>query len=194
MNSNPYTIPAFIFLAAVLFGCGAWAFLVITRPVGNHAKGRSPAASAAGARFAADLQGLPEPPEGPVVPDCDPPPAEITWPADDWAGRPRDPEDPGPEPRDETWWDQRPPQPPAVEILTGPGTSNPQTSAVTISTLATARDAVTLGRVRDKLMPEAWKPDEPGDVTFTPADPDATLTDLRPVPAGDTPQYLAAPR
>lgn len=176
MNSNPYALPAFIFLAAVLFGCGAWAFLVITRqpPAGRHA--RIPGPTPEGARFAADLQGLPEPQEEP---------AEITWPGDDWEGRPRDPEDPGPEPRDERWWDQRPPQPPAVEILTGPAAPIRQTSEVTISTLA---------RLRDALLPEAWRPDEPGEVTFTPADPDATRTDLRAVPAGDAPQYLAAPQ
>lgn len=33
--------------------------------------------------------------------DGEPDPAEITWRTDDWTGRPRDPEDPGPEPRDE---------------------------------------------------------------------------------------------
>ena len=51
-----------------------------------------------------------------------------------------------------------------------------------------------LARVRDALMPAAWQPDTPGEVTFTPAGPDATLTDLRAVPAADAPQYLAAPQ
>jgi hypothetical protein len=44
--------------------------------------------------------------------------------------------------------------------------------------------------MRDALLPDAWKP-EPAAATFTPADPDVTLTDLRPA---DAPQYLAAPQ
>jgi hypothetical protein len=72
----------------------------------------------------------------------------------------------GPDEPDEAsppgWWDREPP-PPAVEVL---------------------------ARMRDALLPDAWKP-EPGMPAFTPADPDATCTDLAPVTGA--PEYLAAP-
>lgn len=91
-----------------------------------------------------------------------------------------EPDEPG-ETDERDWWDQQAPQPPAVEILAGPRAPVPQASAVTIGTLA---------RLRDALMPDAWKPDEPGDVTFTPADPDATCTDLKPVTRETAGRYL----
>jgi hypothetical protein len=147
VSANPYAIPAFIFLAAVLFGCAALAFLAATKPAGQHARRRDPGDEAR--QFTEELRGGPQP---------------VTH-----------------EPPGERWWDEQPPQPPAVEILTGPGTRIRQTSEVTIGTLA---------RVRDKLLPDAWKP-EPAAAMFTPADPDVTLTDLRPA---DAPQYLAAPQ
>ena len=173
MNSNPYTVPALIVCVTALFGCGAWALLAIIRqpPAGRHA--RIPGASLEGARFAAELQGLPEPQEEKPVQYAPPETGE--------------PDEPG-------WWDQQPPQPPAVEILTGPGTSNPQTSAVTISTLATARDAFTLARLRDALLPDAWKPDEPGEATFTQAEACETRADIPAVTGDGAPQYLAAPQ
>src|SRR5208282_6122948 len=38
------------------------------------------------------------------------------------------------------WWDEKPPMPAAVEVLTGPGTAIAQTSEVTIGVLARVRD------------------------------------------------------
>lgn len=154
MNSNPYALPAFIVCLAALFGCGAWAWLSLGRQAATGRHARQRAVSAEADRFVAELRGDAgiQPPEEPYTP------------------------------LREGWWNERPPQPPAVEILTGPGTRISCTSEVTIGVLA---------RVRDKLMPDAWRP-EPGEVTFTPADPDATRTDLPAVT--DAPQYLAAPQ
>jgi hypothetical protein len=149
-------LPAFIVCAAALLGCFGTAIWITARQpaAGRHA--RRAAASAEGDRFVAELRGEDPPPE----------------------------EQPGPpgrgDPDDTAWWDVTPPQPPAVEVLTGPGAPIRQTSEVTIGVLA---------RVRDKLLPDAWRPPPP---TFTPADPDATMTDL-PAIAG-APQYLAAPQ
>ncbi len=203
MTGNPYTVPAYIFLAAVLSGVGAWAFLAITGLLasgGRHAKGA--AASAAGDRFVAELRGEDAPPDEHPAPRG---PDEVS------------------DPDETAWWDERPPQPPAAEVLTGPGAPSPQTSDTVIGVLAQARDAMpppappaeppldvrqprtvpdapawrapvgpaALARVADKLLPDAWKPG-PGEATFTPADPDATMTDLPAVPGA--PQYLAAPQ
>ena len=88
----------------------------------------------------------------PMLPDE---PRPLAWPQDD----------PG------QWWDEKPPQPSVVEVITGPGTRIAQTSGLTLNVLA---------RVRDTLLPDAWRP-EPGEATFTPADADPTCTDLAPV-------------
>jgi len=74
------------------------------------------------------------------------------------------------------WWDQQPPEPPAIAVLTAPGTRITQTSELTLR---------VLGRVRDALLPDAWRPEPSGEVTFTPADPDVTCTDLPAVTCTD---------
>jgi hypothetical protein len=144
VTGNPYVLPAFILCLAALLGCAAWALLAITRQPGTGRHARARAASAEADQFVAELRG---------GVGCLPPAGQRA-------------------PLAEGWWNVPPPQPPAVEVLTGPGMQIPQTSAVTIGVLA---------RVRDGLLPDAWRP-EPGEVTFTPADADETRLDLQPVP------------
>lgn len=159
MNSNPYMLPAFIIVVAVLIGCGGWLYLSVTQPSGQHARRREP--NTEGARFGAYLRGDPEPPEGAPVQD-----RSVLAELDAARGiLAADPE--------RIWWHEGRARPEgAAEILTGPGTANPQASDAFIGTLA---------RVRDALLPDAWQP-EPAAATFTPADPDATRFDLQPVP------------
>lgn len=155
MNSNPYTIPALIILAAVLFGCGSWACLAVTKPSGQHARRREP--NAEGERFGAYLRG--------EDPDEQPAPAPY-------------------DPVDDIWWSVKPPPPP-VTVMT-PAAADPVPAIAATPALSLR----VLSRVRDALMPEAWKEDAVA--TFTPADPDATCVDLPAVT--DAPQYLAAPQ
>ena len=69
------------------------------------------------------------------------------------------------------WWDVPPPQPPVIEVITGPGTRIAETSQLALN---------VLGRVRDRLRELS----PPPAATFTAADPDATRTDMPVVPSG----------
>lgn len=93
-------------------------------------------------------------------------------PAPEPATEPDDPADAG-------WWDVPPPPGP---VTADPGPAIAATSATTLRVLT---------RIRDALMPDAWKP-EPAAATFTPAGADETCTDLPAI--RDVPQYLAAPQ
>jgi hypothetical protein len=101
VNSNPYTVPAFIFVVAVLLACIAVLACCLLRPAGRHSR---PVRRAHAATLFADPQDQADPDGQQYVEQItsdSPPPDEITWRGDDWTGRPRDPEDPGPEPRDQ---------------------------------------------------------------------------------------------
>ena len=77
------------------------------------------------------------------------------------------------------WWDQPAPAG-RVEVLPGAATRIAATSQLTLSVLT---------RVRDALLPDAWRP-PPAGVTFTPADPEVTCTDL-PVVTSDATGHRA---
>lgn len=174
MNSSPYMLPSAVAGALILLAIAGHAlYAIATRDArGRHA--RRPAVPFADPQDQADPDGSQfieqiSDPQG----STGPPPLDALARLEASRGILAGP--------DLEWWKQLPP-PPAVEVITGPGTSIRQTSALTLSVLA---------KVRDALMPDAWRP-EPGEVTFTPADPDATRTDLQAVE--DAPQYLAAPQ
>lgn len=183
MNSNPYVLPAlFILCVAALLGCGAWAWLAITRQAdtGRHARAR--AASAEADQFVAELRS-----------DAGVLPREELY-----------------TPLDEGWWNVPPPDSAVQAVQAGPeelpgelaGTPPPAFAAA-VPTLAVRQprpvpgvprsggvaDLGLLRRMRDALLPDAWRPPPP---TFTPADPDVTRFDLPAVT--DAPQYLAAPQ
>lgn len=159
MTSNPYAVPALVVVLAVLFGCGSWACLAITRQpgTGKHARRTAPTAEAAG--FAAYLHGDPEPPEEAPVPAA-----------------PYDPVD-------DIWWDVKPPPAPVLAVR--------QPRPVPGAPRARGSAGPLLVRVRDALLPDAWRP-EPATATFTPAGADETRTDLPAI--RDVQQYLAAPQ
>lgn len=184
MTGNPYIVPAFILIAAVLLGRVTALARRSVRPAGRHSR---PARRAHAAKPFADPQDLADPDGEQYVGQLTGPKVIIA--VDDSEARdqlaglqaklneldhiaeiqrwPAEPAIP-----DLEWWKQLPPAGEPLEVLTGPGTRIPQTSEATIGVLA---------RVRDKLLPDAWRP-EPGEVTFTPADADATRFDLQPVP------------
>lgn len=144
MNSNPYAVPAIVVCALILIACIAGQMVVgVLRPPARGKHARSVPAA--------------------VIPETAPADAPAVCPKCGTAGCLED--------EAVDWWDTEPPQPPAVEILTGPAAPAPQTSAVTIGVLA---------RVRDALLPDAWRP-PPAEATFTPADADVTCTDLQPI-------------
>lgn len=176
MTGNPYIVPAFILIAAVLLACVTALARRPVRPAGRHSR---PARRAHAAKPFADPQDLADPDgeqyaaqlAGAAGPGYDTSYDYPGWDARDDLAVPGH-TTAGPAIPDLDWWKQLPPAGEPLEVLTGPGTRIPQTSEATIGVLA---------RVRDKLLPDAWRP-EPGEVTFTAADPDATRFDLQPVP------------
>lgn len=205
MTGNPYIVPAFILIAAVLLACVTALARRPVRPAGRHSR---PARRAHAAKPFADPQDLADPDgeqyvgqlAGAAGPGYGTNYDHPGWDGLAVPGRTTA----GPAVPDLEWWKQLPPAgPPAVEILTGPRARMISEPAYRPDELLSARHdgpdmtgplvdwepvpdegapAVTigtLGRVRRALMPDAWKPEPP---TFTPADADETRLDLQPVP------------